>query len=369
LAACVAAIVACAVYVASPAAAHDPGLSFTTVSVSSDGVLAAMRFHDADLAPLRAAGDNALGTSLTVRAGGADLEPVRSSIGSKDGHTTLELAFELPVASSFDVSVPLLASLPRGHKQHVEIRDASGALLVSSILSARADSVHVPLRGVAAVSPGRSATLAATARNTVAAEPAAHQSASWFALGIGHILEGYDHLLFVFALLLGAASVRASVRLITAFTVGHSLSLALAATGMVRVPGAIVEPVIAASIVVVALLALADLRARRNGTEQQTPRREVAAVTFGFGLVHGLGFASVLAEAGIGAESPARLASSLLAFNLGVEAGQLAFAIPVLAMLAALRHLPAFRRHGLALCSTGVAACGAFWFVQRVTGG
>jgi hypothetical protein len=147
------------------------------------------------------------------------------------------------------------------------------------------------------------------------------------------------------------------VRLVTAFTIGHSLSLALAATGLVAVPAAIVEPAIAASIVVVALLALRGGRAA-----------ETLLLTFAFGLLHGLGFASALVEAGIGAGPPGRLLASVLCFNLGVEAGQLAFAVLVFPLLALLRRRPGFGGAGVRWCSAAVAACGVFWLAQRLAG-
>jgi hypothetical protein len=154
------------------------------------------------------------------------------------------------------------------------------------------------------------------------------QFGDYFALGVEHIFTGYDHIAFLFGLLViaGARGTRRGLRyalgVVTAFTVAHSLTLISAALGWVRLPSRLVESAIALSILYVALenLRTAEPRARW-------------ALTFGFGLVHGFGFATVLGELGL----PSRgLVLSLLAFNVGVEAGQLlvvALAFPVLLAL------------------------------------
>jgi hypothetical protein len=145
---------------------------------------------------------------------------------------------------------------------------------------------------------------------------------SYLALGVEHIATGIDHLLFVLALVLLAPSVAALIGTITAFTVAHSLTLALAAVGWVALPSPPTEASIALSIVFVAR----ELGLRAPGAP---PYRVVRlwSVALGFGLLHGLGFAGALAEIGLPA---GEVPLALLAFNLGVEFGQLAFVALVL---------------------------------------
>ena len=149
-----------------------------------------------------------------------------------------------------------------------------------------------------------------------AGAPVARGAASFFWLGIEHILTGYDHLLFLLVLVLGGGGLWSLVKIITAFTVAHTLTLALAVLGIVSLPDRVVEAAIALSI---AYVAAENLLARHALARRW-------AVSLVFGLVHGFGFASVLRELGLPAEN---LALSLAAFNLGVEAGQIAVAVPL----------------------------------------
>lgn len=132
---------------------------------------------------------------------------------------------------------------------------------------------------------------------------------SYLGLGVEHILLGFDHLLFVVALILPGGRLLSLVAIVTAFTVAHSITLALSVLGLVTLPTQIVEPVIALSIAYVAF---------ENLTMKSVVSRRWA-VSFLFGLVHGFGFAGALAEVGLPASG---LAAALVGFNLGVEAGQ-----------------------------------------------
>lgn len=174
-------------------------------------------------------------------------------------------------------------------------------------------------------------------------------------LGVEHIWTGYDHLLFLLALLAVCASFRASVRVISCFTLGHSLTLALATLDWVNVPARLTEPLIAASIVYVGVENLV-----RRGAE---PRGR-GALTFGFGLIHGFGFASVLRELGVGVNGSG-LALPLFSFNLGVELGQIAIAAVVLPLLWQLRKQEWFLRRGVPAISALVALAGLYWLVAR----
>ncbi|WP_269585073.1 HupE/UreJ family protein [Roseibium sp. Sym1] len=185
---------------------------------------------------------------------------------------------------------------------------------------------------------------------------------SYTGLGITHILEGLDHLLFVFALLL---LVRGRARLfwaITAFTAAHSLTLAAATLGILTLPSPPVEAVIALSIVFLAY-ELTLPPGRRDRVTENAPW----IVTFGFGLVHGLGFAGALREIGL-PEGDIPLA--LLAFNFGVELGQILFVMLVLAAFALVTRLvPAVLglRAGLVrVTSYLIGSMAAFWVIERI---
>ena len=172
--------------------------------------------------------------------------------------------------------------------------------------------------------------------------------------GIHHILIGPDHLLFLVGLLLLGGSLRRLLLVITAFTIAHSITLALAVLDVVRPPGNIVEPIIALSIIYVG----ADNLLVRGGRDM---RVWIALV---FGLIHGFGFASVLREMGL---PTGALGWSLFSFNLGVEIGQVAVAVVVASALTWLRARNEKVGRQLAVAgSVGVIAAGTFWFVQRV---
>jgi hypothetical protein len=199
------------------------------------------------------------------------------------------------------------------------------------------------------------------------------QSSAWRTLlgylrdGIGHIWTGYDHLLFLCSLLLPAVVVRRSgrwepstglrpvlidvMRTVTAFTVAHSITLGLAAFGVVQLPSRFVESAIALSVLLAAINNVVCVVDRR--------RWLVALV---FGLVHGFGFASVLS--GLDLQDGDRVIA-LLGFNLGVEAGQLAIVFALLPALYALRETAFYRRAILTAGSCAIAALAAVWLVER----
>ena len=182
---------------------------------------------------------------------------------------------------------------------------------------------------------------------------------TYVALGVEHILGGFDHLLFVLALFLLVGATRRLVATITAFTVAHSLTLALATLGVVRVPVRPVEAVIALSIVFVAAEVVHGLHGRPGVTASRP-----WLVAFVFGLLHGLGFAGALAEVGI---PPQAIPTALLAFNVGVELGQLAFVATLLAATAILVRVgktwPPWSAY-LAPYAIGVTA--AYWTLGRL---
>lgn len=178
---------------------------------------------------------------------------------------------------------------------------------------------------------------------------------SYLRLGVEHILTGVDHLLFLLGLLVACRRFRTVAAIVTCFTVAHSVTLALAALNVVTLPSRIVEPLIAATIVFVGA---------ENLVRGDEPKGRWV-ITFVFGLVHGLGFASALRAIGLGAGGTS-IAGPLVAFNLGVEIGQLAVAAPLLFVLWRLRRLPWFSRQGARAVSLIVAAVGLVWLAQRL---
>lgn len=184
---------------------------------------------------------------------------------------------------------------------------------------------------------------------------------SYVGLGIAHIWEGPDHLLFVFCLLLLIKSRRALLLAITSFTLAHSITLVAATFGWVRLPGPPVEAVIALSIVFLAYeIALPE--AKRDPVARQFPW----LIAFGFGLVHGLGFAGALREIGL-PQSDVPLA--LFAFNLGVETGQLLFIAGAIAVLAVLRRaVPVVGGSVMParIASYAIGSVAAFWVFERL---
>jgi len=193
----------------------------------------------------------------------------------------------------------------------------------------------------------------------VPAVPSAWQVArTYLVLGVEHILGGVDHLLFVLALMLIVPTRLMLLKTITAFTVAHSITLALATLGAVHVPGRPVEATIALSVVYLAA-ELAQLKQGRPGLTSRAPW----LVAFTFGLLHGLGFAGALAEVGL----PERqIPLALLQFNVGVELGQLQFVAAVLAVSALARRLAVpWATWAWRLPAYGIGATAAYWVVQR----
>jgi hypothetical protein len=182
---------------------------------------------------------------------------------------------------------------------------------------------------------------------------------AYLGLGCEHILLGSDHLLFVLVLLLLVRDGRALVATITAFTLAHSITLAAATLGWVRVPSAPVDAAIALSIA----FAAAEVVQARMGRPGLGARRPWA-IAFGFGLLHGIGFAGALGAAGL---PPDAIPLALLFFNLGVELGQLAFIAAALAALAVLARLPlATGAWVWRVPVYAIGAAGAYWTLARI---
>jgi len=223
--------------------------------------------------------------------------------------------------------------LSRGHRELVTVT-ADGRIVGESVLDAEIRTLAI---AVSEPPPSR-----------------ARQAWSFVTIGVHHILAGHDHLMFLAGLILAAVGVRALLIALTAFTVAHSVSLAVVVLAGVHAPPSIVEPVIAASI---AWIGMENLLGRSGGARWW--------LVFGFGLVHGFGFAGALTGLGFGS-SASDVAVALLSFNAGVEAGQLAAAGVMLPLVWMIRSRPALHARLQPVCSVIVAAAGIAWLVQRI---
>jgi hydrogenase/urease accessory protein HupE len=242
-----------------------------------------------------------------------------------------------------------LPMLPPGHQQLLAAQ-VNGEALFDDTLTTEHDASVFDLPNV---------TAATTQATSAPAEPLPPpRRISFFLLGIEHIVTGYDHLLFLAALLLVCRTFKQAVAVITFFTVAHSITLSLASLGIVRAPGEIVEPAIAASIVYVGLENI-------FGKHRFIWR---AGITFLFGLLHGLGFASALSEVGFGSTAVG-IAMPLLKFSIGLETGQLAIAAVMLAILMKLRTWPTYDKRWMPAGSIVVSLIGLYWLVTRVMSG
>lgn len=178
-------------------------------------------------------------------------------------------------------------------------------------------------------------------------------------MGILHIWGGYDHVLFLLSVVLLARSIKQILLLVTSFTLAHSITLILAGLNILTLSPKIVEPTIAVTIV---FMALRNLYSLRNSHEARPASNERVALTFGFGLIHGLGFASALANTTI----PQKFfVPALLSFNIGIEMGQLAIlavALPALWYI----DQTSYRLRILTYFSYSVCAMACFWILVRV---
>ena len=258
-----------------------------------------------------------------------------------------------------------LADLGSVHRQFALVLDEAGRLVARKLLSGRDPVLEVPRAFVAAPAPEAPGTPVAP-NSAPAAVPASVPAAAaeesalptlleFLWLGVQHIWTGYDHLLFLFALLVVCRTFRSIVAIITCFTLAHSLTLAAATLDWVRLPPSLVEPIIAATIVYVG----AENLWRRG---EEPPGRWL--LTFGFGLIHGFGFASILRDLGVGAD-PGGILGPLFAFNLGVELGQVAIAAVVMPLVWRLRQRPAFVAKGVPALSGLIALLGLYWLLER----
>jgi hydrogenase/urease accessory protein HupE len=278
----------------------------------------------------------------------------------------LPVALRLP-EDAREVTPPTVRELSdaRVERRVIEVPGAGLAGRRIELVGLQATITDVLVR-VEALDGGISTTLVKPGRpwlDIAASQGTLALAGAYVRHGVEHILLGYDHLLFVLALILIVPSLRVLLATITAFTLAHSITLALVTLGFVHVPAPPVEAAIALSI----LLLACEILRLQHGEESLTARWPWV-VAFSFGLLHGFGFASALTGIGL---PPADVPLALFAFNAGVELGQLAFIAMVLGAMAVAR------RSGLAVPVAGAArratayaigVLAAFWFCERLAG-
>jgi hydrogenase/urease accessory protein HupE len=247
-----------------------------------------------------------------------------------------QLMFELPPTQVLLLTSEIVAELQRGHSQIVTVRNTNGAKLGETVLDRNKPTVEIPV-------------LAGTEQG-----PRPSAIRQFLFLGLEHIVTGWDHLAFLFGLLIVGGKLRDVVKIITSFTIAHSLTLALATFHVINIPSKIVEPIIAASIVYVGV---------ENIVRDNFSKRWM--LTFAFGLIHGCGFASILREMGVG-EDGTSVVTPLVWFNLGVELGQLAIAAIVLPLIWKLK--PAFPKRWVPATSVGLIILGSYFLAQHLQG-
>jgi hypothetical protein len=347
-----------AVLLSVSAYAHDPGLSTATLEVDANPMRLSITLAPQDveaLIPLDIDKDAEVAadewTQGRARIGRTVVQGIQLTLDDRvlvplatpdvayDEANNVYVLMRFPAAQGQTVHLhsALLQRLPAAHRQAVLVKRSTRGLSSEYYLTHENAAVTLPAKQNAEHSPRHS-----TFNN-------------FLHLGIEHIVTGYDHLLFLFGLLLVSQRLWDYLYIITCFTVAHSLTLALAALEWIVVSPGIVEPLIAATIAYVGVENLLC------GTKV----RHRAALTLGFGLVHGFGFAGALQGLGMNANDGS-IVRPLFAFNLGVELGQLSIAA---LMLPALNYLQAWDartgRHGIATCSLLITAIGIYWFIER----
>ena len=308
-------------------AAHDPGLSALDVRVGASAIVATMSLAEVDARALDASGAIEISFEDVPLVG--TLGPIEPD---PSGGRRLKWRFRGVSEGRLTVTSHVPGRLARGHRQLLVVRGQDGTLQAEQMIDAATSTVVVHI--------GRNATTTDTARR-------------FFALGLHHIVTGYDHLLFLTGMLLVVKRLRDAAAIVTAFTAAHAVALGAAAVGAISVPPQVIEPLIAASVIWVGVENLV----RRNVTGRWLP-------AFGFGLVHGLAFAGALSELDM-ATSGESLILRLASFNAGIEAGQLALSLVVVPMLGSVRRWPGFALRARYAGSVCVVLAGSYWLMER----
>jgi len=216
-------------------------------------------------------------------------------------------------------------------------------------------SARAPLLLLVALLCATNAASAHTINYALEKAPTDHVVWYYLQLGIRHIIpEGFDHILFVVSLCLLSTKIKTILWQATAFTVAHSITLALSMKGLIMAPGAVVEPIISLSILFVAVenIVLTRLKPWRIG------------IVFMFGLIHGMGFASSLNEIGLPRN---KFFTSILSFNAGVEIGQIAIiSLTFLLLIIPMGRKPWYAKRAVYPLSAMIGCVAAFWTIQRI---
>ncbi len=310
--------------------AHDPGLSALDVRVEMHEIVALLSLSPADGRAARSL------DGVDIALDDRSVSRSATSVLTDANGVRVRMVYRRPAGSRLVISSRrFLEDLPRGHRQLLTIHSSDGGVIAERMLDAEVKDAAVDLSAIAAA----------------AGSPFAY----FFALGVAHILTGYDHLLFLAGVLVVLRRWRHVVQTITSFTLAHSLTLALATAGLLVVPSRLVEPLIAASIVYVGIENL--FRATHDSRWK---------VTFGFGLIHGLGFATALRDLGVGSPGLGGIAVPLASFNAGVEAGQMAVAGLLIPIFWWLGTRPSPRIRFARAWSLLVALAGGYWLIERM---
>lgn len=352
-----------ALLVAAPTWAHDPFDGAIRMIVQNDtievkvtlgsdavrGYLTAGKMQPKDIARMTrpSSEDKLIDVPLTIapqlmmlQLGHQILEPQSFVVAPNENESIFLLTYAKPIAEAVLVRATYFDSVEYMRAGSFAATIKNGRILATALLSKSNPSVNVPLKLV----------------NAAEGSPPMQPSfGEFFKLGVWHILTGFDHLLFLCALLIGVRKIRPMLLIITAFTLAHSITLAVAALGLIVISPRIVEPLIAASIIFVGV----ENFLRQNAT---TDRYWMASA---FGLIHGFGFASVLRETALG-QPGSSIVMPLLSFNLGVETGQLLVAALVVPLLLFLRKKPSFIRYGAPTISAIVIVISGYWLLQRI---
>jgi len=344
-------------------AAHDPGLSSTDVVINAQGMDTKITFSVQDVealvpmdsdqdAEVTAAEQNAakpkiaawVEQGLQLTLDGQVIQPSAAGVVSFDeqNNAHIDLHYAQTPGKQLQLQANFLSKLPSGHKQFVTLKNEIGQGIAEKMLS-QADNT------IAQAFPVADAGIL-----SVEGMPTASTFSDFLLLGIEHILTGYDHLLFLFSLLIVTRSFLPALKIITFFTIAHSITLGLAAFNVIDIPSSIVEPLIAATIIYVGV---------ENIMRGDHPKGR-QWLTFFFGLVHGFGFAAVLREMGISSMETG-IMLPLFSFNLGVEIGQITVAAVFLPIIWWLHKKPMIEPRLTPVCSISASLAGAYWLIER----
>ncbi len=351
-----------------PGMAHDPGLSLLELRLFSNHMDATVTFAQADLESVIALDQNAdtvisqveldyvrqdlvefLNKGITLLVNEQQINASQIEFVSAASNTIkASLRFNTESDQVMRLNIPLISRFARGHRQHLTVIDAANQPVVQQILSKDAAEVTI------------NADIARTS----------NIFQQYLIQGVWHIWIGFDHILFLVTLLLPAVLIYRNtqwqhatqllpvmtdtLKIVTMFTLAHSITLTFAVLKVIQISSTIIEPVIAFSVLITSLNNLKPIVHQTRWL-----------LAFGFGLIHGFGFAAVLTELGLNNQA---LFSSLLGFNLGVEAGQLAIVCSFLPVAYFFRQSSMYQQLVFKGGSIAAAAIACVWMLERIAG-